>query len=214
VLSEDEMAVFDAALDEYERTAEQKSDVAVGDRCDALRLIAYVGLRKMVVLGARWSEFSDLDVDPIVWTVTVEPGRAKNGEKLVVSLAPEAADILRRIRVRRDQQGGWLREHQHVFPSRTAKGGHLLEIRQTFDNVVRLAGLEDKGLHLHDLRATWITAAVENGAKPEIVAAQVGHKNATVTLSVYNRIRASKEEKASVAGAAVSAYKRRVETAE
>jgi integrase len=54
-----------------------------------------------------------------------------------------------------------------------------------FPKILKLAGLEGKGITIHDLRHAGASLLIRQGLSPVEVASHLGHSNAIVTLRVY-----------------------------
>ncbi len=141
---------------------------------DALRLLLLTGARKTEVLGLRWSE-----IDMVRGILVLPPDRTKAGGKTGVrriQLSPPALEILN---VRREQlHAGSDPEHEFVFPA--ARGdGHAVGLRRVFQKVCAEAKLP--GLRIHDLRHSFASFAVANGASLFLVGKLLGHASARTT---------------------------------
>ena len=150
---------------------------------DALRLLLLTGARKTEVLGLRWSE-----VDMPRGILALPPDRTKAGGKTGVrriQLSPPALEILK---VRREQAGSApvqfhagtepAAQHEFVFPA--ARGeGHAVGLRRAFQKVCAEANLP--GLRIHDLRHSFASFAVANGASLFLVGKLLGHASARTT---------------------------------
>ena len=188
VMTNDEMGRFWAAISVWQAECPTTAHAHPEDPCDALRLIAITGQRKGAVLGMRWQ---DIDLETGVWTQAAE--RTKNRKAFAVTLDETALAILKGIRARRDAAGRVKRESDWVFPSRT-QSGHIQSVAGTFRRVLERAGLADHGFVVHDLRATFATALLDDGETPKTVAALTGHKSEAILLKSYNRRRETREE--------------------
>jgi integrase len=149
---------------------------------DALRLLLLTGARKTEVLGLRWSE-----VDMVRGILVLPPDRTKAGGKTGVrriQLSPPALDILK---ARREQLGSPAvqfhagepaAQSEFVFPA--ARGeGHAVGLRRVFQKVCAEANLP--GLRIHDLRHSFASFAVANGASLFLVGKLLGHASARTT---------------------------------
>jgi integrase len=91
-------------------------------------------------------------------------------------LSTEAVEILREQRL--TSNGPW------VFPSRTSASGHQEGIKTFWQGVVKgKAGLAD--VVFYDLRRTFATRMMENGADIATVMAATGHTTPGVLLKHY-----------------------------
>jgi integrase len=123
----------------------------------------------------RWSE-----VDQLRNVLILPPERTKAGGKTGerrISLSAPALEILARRRARSDAEipaPGSL----FVFPA--ARGeGHAIGLRRAFTKVRAKANLE--GLRIHDLRHSFASFAVADGASLFLIGKLLGHANARTT---------------------------------
>ncbi|MBV8439730.1 MAG: site-specific integrase [Hyphomicrobiales bacterium] len=169
-LSRDEAGIFlDAIADLQDKSLLSETFA------DALRLLLLTGARKTEILGLRWSE-----VDQLRSVLILPPERTKAGGKTGgrrISLSAPALEILSRRRARSDAElpvTGSL----FVFPA--ARGeGHAIGLRRAFTKVCVKANLE--GLRIHDLRHSFASFAVADGASLFLIGKLLGHANARTT---------------------------------
>jgi integrase len=135
---------------------------------DCILLCLLTGARRSNVQSMRWK---DLELDMAVWTIP----DTKSGEKLTVPLVPMAIEILRS---REDTESDW------VFPG-SGKTGHLVELKNVWARITRVAELED--LRLHDLRRTLGSWQAITGASLTVIGKSLGHKNVSTT-AIYSRL--------------------------
>jgi integrase len=142
---------------------------------DALRLLLLTGARKTEILGLRWSE-----VDQLRNVLILPPERTKAGGKTGerrISLSAPALEILSRRRARLDTEIP-ARGSLFVFPA--ARGeGHAIGLRRAFTKVRAEANLD--GLRIHDLRHSFASFAVADGASLFLIGKLLGHANARAT---------------------------------
>jgi integrase len=155
-LSPAEIARLSAAL------AEESSQRAA----DAIRLLMMTGARRNEVCAMRWS---GLDLEAGTWTK--EASETKQRREHTIPLAAPALQLLTAIRARANAR------EEYVFPGRDGTGP--LNIRTTWENVRRAAGLED--VHLHDLRHSFASILVSGGASLPLIGALLGHSNPATT---------------------------------
>ncbi len=192
VLTESEMARFWAALDVYALGGAAELEFS-----DALRLIALTGSRKSEVLAMAWG---DVDLEAGLWTR--EAAKNKNRKLFMAPLSPDAVAILKAIRARRDAGPSWARTSPFVFASnRSEKLGRLSEVHEPFKKVLVLAEI-DRGVHVHDLRATFVTTALVNGMQPSLLRHLTGHASTAVLDRVYNRLQSVDTLREGLAGVA------------
>jgi integrase len=77
------------------------------------------------------------------------------------------------------------KKNDWVFPSATAKSGHLEEPKNAWKALLKRAGLEN--VRMHDLRRTYATYQASIGSSNEIIGKALGDKTPAV-ISVYARI--------------------------
>ena len=121
------------------------------------------GMRRGEILGLRWDQ-----VDPSGKSIRVT--RTKSGRDRSVPLNEAAAEV---IKAQRQKSRG-----SYVFPS--MKGGEYMKsVAHSFARACRLAGIT--GLRFHDLRHTFATRLIRQGADIITVQALLGHHSVTVT---------------------------------
>ncbi len=130
----------------------------------AIRLLALTGARRSEVLELRWAEV-DLDRARIV----LPRERSKTGEK-TIPLNSAACEIL--------QEWKQKRVNDFVFPGRGAKGP-LIGMSHRWETVRKRAKLPD--VRIHDLRHSFASFAVANGASLFLVGKALGHTQAATT---------------------------------
>ena len=142
---------------------------------DALRLLLLTGARKTEILGLRWSE-----VDQLRKVLILPPERTKAGGKTGerrISLSVPALEILSSRRAR-SSTGIPAAGSLFVFPA-TRGVGHAVGLRRAFTKVRAKANLE--GLRIHDLRHSFASFAVADGASLFLIGKLLGHANARTT---------------------------------
>ena len=150
---------------------------------DALRMLLLTGARKTEILGLRWSE-----VDFGRGLLLLPPERTKAGghlgERRIV-LSPPALEILNRRRTAADaaakrakEEGREFKASPYVFPAYRGDG-HAIGLRKAFTTVCAAAKLE--GVRVHDLRHSFASFAIADGASLFLVGKLLGHANARTT---------------------------------
>ncbi len=161
-LKKDEIKPFFAALEGS--NAQEITKLAV-------RLSFWTLARSKEVIGARWSEF---DLDTATWEIPGE--RMKKREPHTVPLPAQAVEGLRGLRA--------LMPHREVLfpnghdPQRPASHTYLNKA------VTRLAF---KGFTAHGIRSTGSTLLHDMQFRPEVIEAQLAHKERNKTKASYNR---------------------------
>jgi integrase len=164
-LSRSEAAAFLDALTALE--AEGEASRTFGD---ALRLLLLTGARKTEILALRWSE-----VDIARKVLVLPPARTKAGGKTGerrVTLSPPALSILTARRPK-DAPGD-----TYVFPSSRGEGP-IIGVRRVFAKVCERAKLD--GVRVHDLRHSFASFLIADGASLFLVGKLLGHASARTT---------------------------------
>ena len=126
----------------------------------SVRLLLLTGCRKNEVLGLRW-DWVDFERS------CLRLPDSKTGAK-VVPLAAAALEVL----------GGLPRTSGWVLPASSGEG-HVIGLPKTWEKLRDRAGLP--GLRLHDLRHSFASFAVADGATLFMVGKVLGHKQARTT---------------------------------
>jgi integrase len=138
---------------------------------DVIRLLLLTGCRRGEALAARWA---DLDLKAGIWT---KPGSTtKQKTDHVAPLSPAAIKLLTAIWAA--QAGPHRAVGEFVFPSH-ADGGHVTDIKKGWRSTCKAAGIE--GLRVHDLRHSFASMLVSDGASLPLIGALLGHSNPTTT---------------------------------
>jgi integrase len=150
---------------------------------DALRLLLLTGARKTEILGLRWAE---VDFERKLLTLT--PQRRKAGGRTGIrriQLSPPAIEILTRRQkkvkadVERPKRQGQLPDvGGFVFPA-TRGARHAVGLRKVFQRVCAEANLEN--VRIHDLRHSFASFAVADGASLFLVGKLLGHATSRTT---------------------------------
>lgn len=135
--------------------------------CDAIRLLLLTGARKTEILGLRWSEVS---TERKVLLLPPERTKAggQNGERRI-TLSPPALEILAK---RRPKDA---KPETFVFPA-IRGDGHIIGVRRAFAKACVRAELN--GVRIHDLRHSFASFAIADGASLFLVGKLLGHANA------------------------------------
>lgn len=132
--------------------------------CDAIRLLLLTGARKTEILGLRWSE---VEFERKVLVLPPERTKAggKTGERRVV-LSPPALEILAK------RQSQVAKPDDFVFPA-IRGSGHIIGVRRAFEKACAEAKLT--GVRIHDLRHSFASFAVADGASLFLIGKLLGH---------------------------------------
>lgn len=135
--------------------------------CDAIRLLLLTGARKTEILGLSWAE-----VDISRRLLLLPPERTKaggqNGERRI-TLSPPALEILAKRRPAKAKATDF------VFPAIRGEG-HIIGVRRAFAKACAKAKVE--GVRLHDLRHSFASFAIADGASLFLVGKLLGHASA------------------------------------
>jgi integrase len=130
---------------------------------DCFRLLMLTGARRREVSNLSWAE-----VDLERCHIKLPPSRSKTGEKIIV-LNSHAAAIL----------AGRKGTGMYVFPSSRGPKSPMQDLQKPWDKVRRRARLSD--LRLHDLRHSFASFAVADGASLSLIAKALGHTQIATT---------------------------------
>lgn len=162
-LSGDELRRFFEALDNV-----------TPDMRDFFLLSLLTGARRSNVQAMAWTE---LDLQAHEWLIA----RTKNGTSQIVTLSPEAFQILES----RKQSAQLLASRSpFVFPG-PGSTGHLVEPKKAWAKLLETAQIEN--LRLHDLRRTLGSWQTKTGASMAIVGKSLNHKSIQST-KIYARL--------------------------
>ena len=183
--------------EEAGRLLDALSEMEMGERgnpaaADAIRLLLLTGARKTEIVGLRWSE---VDFDRKVLLLPPDRTKAggKNGERRI-TLSPPALEILSKRSPEKVDPAGF------VFPALRGDG-HLIAVRRPLLKACAKAGLS--GVRVHDLRHSFASFAVADGASLFLVGKLLGHASAR-TAERYAHLSGELQHKP-----AVSAWNRR-----
>ncbi|OAN67987.1 tyrosine-type recombinase/integrase [Magnetospirillum moscoviense] len=163
VLTQDQVR---ALLADFDQSPAQQS-------ADAGRLLLYTGARIGEILALKW-EAANLAQG----TITIPHTMTKEAKDKVLHLSPRAQAILER-RHKIAEEG-----NEYVFPGRYGKG-HQVVIKAFWAASCKRCGI--KGVHIHDLRATYSTHLIASGESAKAVGKTMGHADAKTTMR-YERI--------------------------
>ena len=161
----------------------------------ALRLCLACGLRKGEVLALRWG-----DVDLEAGLLHVRRTWVSDGKRAVLSQPKTASGrravpiphaTLARLREYRAwweaHLGGPLSPEDWVFPGNARdRPLDLNALNHTLRRITTRLGLPP--VRVHDLRHTYGSFLLANGAPLELVAERMGHANPNITLGIYRHL--------------------------
>lgn len=132
--------------------------------CDAIRFILFTGCRRGEALNATWDQF---DSELQIWT---KPAATTKQRRL--HRVPVSQEVSRLLQQRREKS-----KSPFVFAS--VRGKAITDIKKTWASVTKSAKIEDA--RIHDLRHTFASIAVSQGASLPIIGAMLGHSQPQTT---------------------------------
>lgn len=129
----------------------------------AIKLMLVTGVRREEALQARWE---NIDYDRQLWHLPM----TKSGRQRFVMLSETAIAVLNEL----PNRGG----SNYLFPG-SKPGKPLNNARKSFQRALKAAGLTH--LRIHDLRHTFASLAINNGATLYEVQHLLGHASNTTT---------------------------------
>jgi integrase len=174
--------------------------------------LSMTGLRRGEALALRWI---DVDLErarlsvrrslvPINGTVEVHEPKTNRGRRLV-ALDPFTISVLRtwsrRQKEERLEWGPAWTDSGLVFTRADGKLIHPERVSKAFRARVKKTGLPQ--IHLHDLRHTHATLALEAGIHPKVVSDRLGHSTVAITLDIYSHAIPALSEQAAATVAAL-----------
>jgi integrase len=203
----EQMKVWDAgAVAAFLRACE-------GERLEALFYLAIdTGMRQGELLGLQWANVeTKVDSDPTTganryWGRVhvrhnlqevkgkhyplADPKTAAGFR--TVSLSPETVRALVRHRERMMTEGR--AAHPYVFPSTTGRPIFKRPLRDTFNRLIKSAGIAR--IRFHDLRHTNATLLISNGTDIKTVSSRLGHASIVITLDTYAKFMPEADQRA------------------
>lgn len=190
----------------------------------AATIALYTGMREGEICGLKWKCY-----DSNAGTIRVERAIAKAGGrkyetepktkagKRTVPVHPALANKLRQRRAKMEaelQEAGITLE-ESAFGELYVVGtidGRFLDptiLSRTWKGLAEsfeLTGTQGRRVNFHDLRHSFATRAIANGADVKAVAAVLGHKDAHVTLNMYaDADKESKQRAVTLVGQSIAA---------
>jgi len=123
---------------------------------------------------------------------TLNPPKRKNSCR-TVKLTRTALEALKRHRARQNEErlraGARWTDMSLVFPNRLGK---LMDANNLYHrdwkNLLKRAGLSDRGFTFHALRHTFATTLLRQNVNPKIVQHQLGHATISQTMDTYSHV--------------------------
>jgi integrase len=138
---------------------------------DVFRVLLMTGCRRGEALSMRWA---DVDLDKGIWSKP--PSSTKQKEAHEVPLAAPVKQLLTEIRQSQTAKRQPLPEY--VFPGSGANG-HVVEVKRAWRRICEDAGI--RNLRIHDLRHSFASALVSDGASLPLVGSLLGHSSPATT---------------------------------
>lgn len=126
----------------------------------AIMMLWFTGARRRNVFSMKWE---DIKLEEKLWTIP----ETKTQNDANVVLVNAAIDILNQLKD--------MRYNEYVFFSTTSKSGHIGGVRKTWEGILKRAKITN--FHLHDLRHTFATSLLANGADAFMVKKALTHKS-------------------------------------
>ena len=154
------------------------------------------GLRRGELLALLWT---DIDVEKRTVSVTKTVNRMSGELKVQPPKTPKS---IRTVAIPEQAVTILIGEHEehpdnpYLFPS--PKTGTMYDpstIRRIHKKLLQRAGIEEN-VRFHDLRRTFTTLMIQNGADPKTLSAMLGHYSAAFTLDVYSNVTDTMQEHA------------------
>lgn len=170
--------------EEVERFLERADEEAVGDRPDAVRLLALLEL--LYGSGLRATELVSLPVSAVPRDAPFLHVTGKGGQQRMVPVSTRARAVLSRwMAVRKGTS-------RFLFPS-SGQSGHLTRVRlfQLLRSLAARAGLDPERVSPHVLRHAFATHLLEGGADLRVLQMLLGHAD-IATTQIYTHVDSSR----------------------
>jgi integrase len=189
----DRAQVVPLTLDEVARLRRAASE----DRLEALlELELSVGLRRGEALALRWADLDPNNVLTISQSLQRVDGKLQllalktDSSRRRAELSEIAIKALRKHESRQKEQrlkaGAAWKETDLIFCTAIGLPLEPRNIVRSFKSLLKKAGIQDK--RFHDLRHTFASLALSDGAPVKDVSAVLGHARASMTLDVYSHL--------------------------
>lgn len=161
----------------------------------AMWLSANTGLRRSELLGLQWT-----DVDLETATVSINRGLVSVGydvhmsrgktsnSRRAINLDSTTVQVLSAWRdwQQTEQRAVGLKPSGWVFTNAAGNPIHPHSISQTFERIVKRAGVPK--IRLHDIRHTHGTLLIKAGVPVKVVSERLGHGNPAFTINTYQHV--------------------------
>jgi integrase len=172
--SRNQAAIRPEELPELLRAIDRYPEIGELQTALGLRLLCLTFVRTTELIGAEWSEFSDLDGEAPSWIVPAT--RMKMKQEHIVPLSSQATAILLELR----RLAG---DSRFVMPGRNPdkpiSNNTLLFALYRLGYKGRMTG--------HGFRAVASSALNEHGWRPDVIERQLAHKEPNKVRAAYNR---------------------------
>jgi integrase len=167
------------------------------------------GMRRGEVLGIRWKDVdAKRNTIQVCQTVGIEDHQAmikpmpkNDSSRRTVAVDPALIEALKQHRARQNEQrlrlGDAWTDYDLVFPSAVGTPIWPDNITRDYNRLVEKAGV--LRIRIHDLRHTYATVALKNGANLLAVSRQLGHARPSTTSDIYGHIDSEMQQEASAA---------------
>lgn len=209
------------------RLAAALADAGTSPEMVGIRLAFYTGMREGEICALRWR-----NVDLAARTVAVREAVGKEGgryylkepktsaSRRVVPIPDSVAEALRARRVDMMEQAmaagvpfspdmfalGSIDRDERTGDYRFLNPHVLWERWRALADLMGLVGTQGRPVTFHDLRHTFATSAIAQGADVKSVSSTLGHSNAAMTLNIYAD--ADPEAKRRASEAVAASYER------
>lgn len=183
VWSAEEISSLISAADRLGKRPEARANYA-----PLIHLLALTGLRVSEALALRWQDVDLLEAELHVRSSWGRDGQLNAPKTRAgvrsVPLSPGLVDLL--VELKPESAS----DEDFVFASK--RGDRPMSYwnfrSRGFVKALELAGLEDRGITIHDLRSAAASILVRQGLTPVEVAEVLGHADANITLRVYAKL--------------------------
>jgi integrase len=160
---------------------------APGDHRALLATAILTGARQMELLALRWNE---VDFDARVIRIREQLSRMNGGRKALKTPAARRdvvlTDTLAQILREHKAASPHCQDHDYVFATSSGRPHSWSNIiKRVLHPAVARAGIQGPRPRWHDLRHTFASLLIAQGADVVFVARQLGHTDPSITLKIY-----------------------------